>query len=163
MPKPLEQLDKHDLRSVYDQHQLTLTVALGSFHTEHLKRLFEIFDGDLMLPLILGEIGHFNLRGLDLSKISTTEELIAFASQMEDRALCNAHSVSLSLGIPWETVRRKVFKLIKLGYLDRGPRNGLKVTQHTVDTFGPNFNYDSFRNLVSTYRQVSHLTRKAAT
>lgn len=161
MSKPLEHLSPSDLRAIYEENQLLLTVALGSYHTGHLKRLFDVFDGDMLLPLILGEIGHFNLRGLDLDKVRSAEDVYQFSSQIEDRQLCNAHSVSLALGIPWETVRRKVFKLIKLGYLERGSRNGLKVTQLTVDTFSVEFNFESFKNLIDTYRQVNRMTRPA--
>ena len=46
---------------------------------------------------------------------------------------CNAYSIAQALGLPHETVRRKIAKLQSLGWVERSERGQLHVTRRWED------------------------------
>ena len=145
-------------RKTYESNAAIITVELAEYHLNHLKRLYRAFNGDLLLPLILGEVGHFNLRGLDVSSVRNPlfENMHAL---VKTRQACNTYSISLSLGLPRETVRRKAAKLIDMGFLQRSGGRNLYITNRAVQEFVPEFNLETFRLFLGASQRISRITR----
>ena len=133
------------IRKAYEQHASPISIVMAQYHLGHMKRLHKVFDGDLLLPMILGEIGLFNRRGIDVFSVDASEKIEEARAQPTLRQLCNTYSISLSLDLPRETVRRKVAKLIDMGFLKRTGGRYLQVTDKTIREFAPEFDLESFR------------------
>lgn len=116
---------------------------MGRHMVRHLLLLYKEFEGDLLLPLILGEIAHHNVK-----KVYTIEENCLQARRDlpagEDRSNyfvpTNAFSISEATGIPRETVRRKIVKLVEKGWVTSGSRGGVVITKTVSEYFARNFN-----------------------
>jgi hypothetical protein len=45
----------------YDQHKKLIAVIMNRFFLRYLNLLYREFEGDLVLPIVLGEIAHHNI------------------------------------------------------------------------------------------------------
>lgn len=116
-----------------DRNYGEATYHLGVFMMNYLRRLHAQFDGDLALVIVLGEIGQHSARrifrealpasGKD-SRTLLTDEFVA-----ANLRRCNMLSVAEASGIPRETVRRKVDKLIRMGFVSRAEDGTLAITR----------------------------------
>lgn len=90
----------------------------------YLRLLYSTYEGDLLLPFVLGEIG--------LHNVGQRYEGSASAQPGDEQRRrlrpCNALSISTVTGIPRETVRRKVEILVKMGLIERDEAGHLRVT-----------------------------------
>lgn len=108
-----------------DRRALEAASVLVQFWVRHLYRLKEPFDGDLILPLLLGEVAHYNIGSLAYRTDTGLATLDAmFVDEPAGRELlqsilrpCNAHSLSVVTGVPDSTVRRKLDTLVERGWL----------------------------------------------
>ena len=132
---------------------------MAAFHLRHLSRLYREFDGDLVMPIILGEIGHYNVMRFFSSDgyVKNPQEIPADVTSDPLLQPCNAFSISEATGIPRETVRRKVEKLIAMGWLRRDSRGHLFITEKPARHFVPEFNFESLRELLYTSERVRHI------
>jgi hypothetical protein len=94
----------------------------------HLIALYRKFDGDLLLAVVLGEIAIRNMQGIFEVRPDepyTVLDREAEHAFVEDRTNhermrpANTLSVSVTTGIPRETVRRKIDKLVANGWVER--------------------------------------------
>lgn len=117
-------------------------------------RDFQACDQDPVLSMIGAEIWLYNISRLmrrdipaDLSKALNDE-------QTRDHLLpkCNTHSLSQFLEIPNQTVRRKVQKLIDMGWVTKGPKGELAISAKCEEFFNAEFNLETMRDFVSTAR-----------
>ena len=123
----------------YRRHYIPLTYEVGLYMMDHLRRIYREFDGDIAMAMVLGEIGHYNARhlvrellpnsGKDARALAT-DEVVAKSIRP-----CNALSVAEASGIPRETVRRKVEKLVRLGWVARDERGGLRINRSVGQHF----------------------------
>lgn len=121
----------------FERHYLMLTYEVGQFMMDHLRRIYREFDGDIAMCMVLGEVGQHSASrfmrevlprsGLDAKTLATDEVIDASVRR------CNALSISDASGIPRETVRRKLDKLERMGWISRDSKGGLRVTR-TVGT-----------------------------
>ena len=81
-------------------------------------------------------------------------------TRLSDLPACNAYSISESLGIPRETVRRKVKKLIDMGWVERRESGDLTVTAVCEQEFQANFVAETVRDFVSTARHALDLVER---
>lgn len=102
-----------------------LMLALNEHYLSHLIRLYKAFDGDMELCVVLGEIGHYNTR--HLFKDKGTHEM-DIEELRKSYTGCNATSISMSSGIPRETVRRKIRKLEEMGYVVIDDKKQMSIT-----------------------------------
>jgi hypothetical protein len=119
--------------SAFDRHYPQLTYEAGLFMVAYLRRVHAEFEGDITAAIVLGEIAQHNMRpfmkellpksGKDSAALATDELVEASIRR------CNMLSVAEASGIPRETVRRKVDKLVKLGFVTRDGGGGLAVTR----------------------------------
>ncbi|MDP2357311.1 MAG: hypothetical protein Q8M31_14780 [Beijerinckiaceae bacterium] len=98
------------LRSNYMQAQYVFV----QFLTEHLAECSRAFDGDLVEVLVLAIIGQAALQGASGGG--------AFKS-------VNATRISDLIGIPRQTVRRKLLKLEDRGWIAQDPNAGWRLAQ----------------------------------
>jgi len=108
---------------------------------DFLERCFKLCDGDIYSFIILSEIAMYDSKKTLLD--TQRENFNLFGEQQRGS---NAHSISLSSGIPKETVRRKIKKIQTQGWVVKNNRKQLfisrqrgkelyKFTQETFDNF----------------------------
>jgi hypothetical protein len=98
----------------YDQHKNLVAVIMNRFFLRYLNLLYREFEGDLVLPIVLGEIAHHNivrLYSIKSDSIEVHEQATTYSERMKNLEPTNAFSISQATGIPRETVRRKIDKL----------------------------------------------------
>lgn len=115
----------------FEKHYPQLTYETGLFMVDYLRRLNREFENDITTAIVLGEIAQHSVR--DLMKRELPRSGMAsgqFAGSERFAAgfkRCNAFSVAESSGIPRETVRRKIDKLVKRGFVTRDADGGLAL------------------------------------
>ncbi len=110
----------------HSAHRVLKSVALllARHEIRRLRRWFEDFDRDILLPILLGEIALHNIGALQngVARRSATRTGKALPERPADEAVarelkpCNAYSIAAATGLPRETVRRKIVRLIELGW-----------------------------------------------
>lgn len=116
----------------YAAHRDILSVLMLRFMTSRLRAMYQAYDGDLTLCLVLGEIASRNTerfyderRGYQMVHPGTPRQLLP----------CNALSISDVTGIPRETVRRKLAKLVDLGWIEKTPDDMYVITDQIGTVF----------------------------
>jgi hypothetical protein len=132
----------------YAENQGYIAVVMGRLMLLHFRRIFDAFDGDLMLAMVLAEIGQHNIEALMKVKRQAGVDYEQFLATAPRRGL-NTLSLSQACGIPRETLRRKVDKLIKLGWMQKLPDGNLVHTERCIAHFGPEFNLALLRDLMA--------------
>jgi hypothetical protein len=128
-------LDREHMR----RHHVEFSYLTGRFMVDHLVRVHQAFDGDVIAAIVLGTIGQYNARRFFDEIAPKSEEpvcdLLARGEHIPYLRPCNAMSVSASTGIPRETVRRKIRWLIDRGWVQQVGRDKLFVTRATATHF----------------------------
>ena len=121
------------------EHRPECSYLFGRFMVEHLIRVIDRFEGDVIAAVVLGTIAQYNVRRFyDEVVVSSQEsfiELVARGAQLPHIRPCNAMSVSESTGIPRETVRRKVKWLVSKGWIVQAGRDKLYLTPGIGEVF----------------------------
>lgn len=112
----------------------TAAVLLARYQVTSLRRLFEEFERDILLPILLGEIALHNIGALEngAEAILETDAESAVARLRP----CNAYSIAAATGLPRETVRRKIARLVELGWIERRENGHLFLTVRAITHFG---------------------------
>lgn len=119
-----------------------IAFLLSEFAVPHLLNTYKAFKGDVAMAIVLGEIGQHNVRRYYLDpgfKPGTAaEKALAsrFARGSAQVSGCNALSISRATGLARETVRRKVVKLLRRGWIVRDDRGQLLIVPELVEQFG---------------------------
>ncbi|WP_211167139.1 hypothetical protein [Aromatoleum evansii] len=109
-------------------------ILLARYQIKSLRRLFEEFERDILLPLLLGEIALHNIGALENSgEANVSIDGDRFAAVMRP---CNAYSIAAATGLPRETVRRKIVRLVELGWITRRGNGHLFLTPRAIEHFG---------------------------
>lgn len=152
LPFPLES---------YDRHRGEISLLMSHFLVGYLRDLYAYFEGDLALVIVLGEIAHHNMAahftvetGVDPKVIQQLEMDDALRSRMQ---ACNAHSLAAATGMPRETIRRKIARLEKLGWVERAERREVRITPAVARHFHPDFNLNLLSNLLKTADRIRGL------
>ncbi len=118
-------------RAALDRHFPQVTYETGLFMIDYLRRLNREFENDLAAAIVLGEIAQHSVRDLmkrDLPRSGkAAREFVTRERVKAGLKRCNALSVAESSGIPRETVRRKIDKLVKRGLVSKDERGGLAL------------------------------------
>lgn len=156
-PQPHESapLADHETGVEARRRQRIAALLLSRYNLRHMVRLYAAFEGDLLLPIVLGEVGLYNVGGLGLDD----QSLAAIHCSDDDFGKlplrpCNAFSISSSTGIPRETVRRKVSHLIQLGWIARDMKGGLTITAKAANLCLEPFGQDNLADFLSTADRV---------
>ncbi len=116
----------------------TVAVILARYEMRSLKRLYDEFDHDILLPLLLGEIALYNIGVLENGGPLGDDGDDDPDTEAYDCPLrpCNAYSIAAATGLPRETVRRKICRLVELGWISKRSNGHLYVTAHALAHFG---------------------------
>ena len=118
--------------AVYAKHRDLLSVLMLRFMTSRLRAMYQAYDGDLTLGLVLGEIASRNTeRHFDERRGYQPQ----YENQPKPLLPCNALSISDVTGIPRETVRRKLAKLLALGWIEKTPEDMYIITDKIGEVF----------------------------
>jgi len=144
----------------YEAHKGLVAVIMGHFLLRHLNLLYREFDGDLLMPIVLGEIAHHNVlrfysregRCLDAQENMPTDS--DWAKNLEPS---NAYSISEATGIPRETVRRKIDKLLERGWLVKSARGEVTMSDTVSEHFTRDFNKKTLTELLEASQCLTRL------
>lgn len=144
----------------FERHQREITIVLGQYHLRYLRRLAEVFHGDLELALILGEVANRNV-GFVLSETGVScnevDQEIIRARENDSLSPCSAMSVSLATGLPRETVRRKLNKLVDQGFLAKLRDSTFVTTSKPLEYFSEILTKEQLADLLRTSGRISQL------
>jgi hypothetical protein len=147
-------LDREQLR----QNHGEFSYLVGRFMVEHLVRVHQAFDGDVLAAIVLGTIGQHNVRLFYDEVASKSEEtlaeLVARGAHLPYLRPCNAMSVSASTGIPRETVRRKIRWLIERGWVEQAARDQLYITRAVAQHF-EGFDVETVERVCDAWSKVA--------
>ena len=119
-----------EVELAHERRFLYMSMLKTRFVVPHLIALYEKFDGDMLLALalVLGEIAIRNMQGIfqvrpeEPYTVLDREAERAFVEQrypLERLRPANTISIAMATGVPRETVRRKIDKLVERGWVDR--------------------------------------------
>jgi predicted transcriptional regulator len=136
-------------------HPREISVLLGWFFLRHLLGLYRDFKGDLLMPIVLGEIAHHNI----CRQYTSGKRLAgAVAVDWDDLQPCNAFSLSNATGIPRETIRRKIRILKERGLVGRHPQGGYVIQPGIAERFEDG-NRRTFFDLMAVIGEIQQLDR----
>lgn len=155
--------DSNDLvfsRRRYEARRGEVRLHMSHFFLRYLNDIYQAFDGDLAMAIVLGEISHHNTARF----FSPQKTMNAAVSALPgDPASwtgvdgCNAYSMSCATGIPRETVRRKIAELKKRGWVEAVPAQGLRITKACADHFGADYSLRFLNGLLRSSRIIEAL------
>lgn len=141
-----------------DTHKLmrAVSIILARYELHNLKRLYEDFERDILLPLLLGEVALHNIGALERG------DTIPSNGEGEDwldcrLKPCNAYSIAAATGLPRETVRRKIGRLVELGWLNKRHNGHLYVSSNALEYFGSLLRSRDLPELLETTDRVRRL------
>ena len=142
-------------------HRVLKSVALllARHEIRSLRRWFDDFDRDILLPILLGEIALHNIGALQngVARRAGTRIAKALPGNAEASAAlssnlkpCNAYSIAAATGLPRETVRRKIVRLVELGWIHRLDNGHLFITDEALEQFGTMLSSRALAELLET-------------
>ena len=144
----------------YEDHKRTIAIIMGRHMLRHFLLLYEKFEGDLLVPIILGEIAHHNISKfyyLEGGCMKPRSEAPTGDERLKHQDHTNAYSISEATGIPRETVRRKINKLVEKGWLEKGSKGEITITALVRDHFTDDFNKKLLTELLTTSTCITDL------
>jgi hypothetical protein len=144
----------------YEAHKRPIAVIMGHFLLRHLNSLYQAFDGDLLMPIVLGEIAHHNVLRFysrDGHCLDVQENMRSDPDQLRNLEPTNAYSVSEATGIPRETVRRKIDKLLERGWLVKSARGEVTISDTVSEHFTRDFNKKTLTELLDASQCLTRL------
>ena len=133
---PWQQFDERAYQGNWQQPFLLLYAFLNRYS----RREFELV-GNPLLSMVLAEIWLFN------------RNLAARGANSRPQK-CNAYYVALKLGLPAQTVGRKVKTLMQMGWVEKSPGGRLSVTRACEQAFHAACSLETMRDFVATAGQV---------
>ena len=145
----------------------SVALLLARHEVRNLRRWFEEFDRDILLPILLAEIALHNIGAFESHRepAATPPTPAAQAPSVTDLPMwegcsfrpCNAYSISAATDLPRETVRRKIARLVELGWVTRRDNGHLYVSAVALEHFGALLNSRSLTDLLDTADRVRKL------
>nr|WP_041642267.1 hypothetical protein [Azoarcus olearius] len=124
-----------------------VALLLARHEVRHLRRWFEEFDRDILLPILLGEIALHNIGATENGKGVALGPDGDLHCPLKP---CNAYSIAAATGLPRETVRRKIVRLIELGWINKRHNGHLYVTSAALRHFGGVLSSRELGDLIET-------------
>lgn len=112
-----------------------LTSDKSPHFLDFLITLHNLFDGDFDLYIVFGAIGHYRELQFPIGKNAERKAITEMPNYLKR---LNPTTLSDVTGIPRETVRRKIKKLIQMGYISIGERKKLEIAfehKHKLGSF----------------------------
>jgi hypothetical protein len=127
----------HAARAEAQRTFRAVALLLARHEVRNLRRIFEEFERDILLPILLGEIALHNLGELENGHEPERPPRDR-DEPCDTRSLrpCNAYSMAAATGLPRETVRRKIARLVELGWINRRHNGHLYISSDALAKFG---------------------------
>jgi hypothetical protein len=126
-------------QKAYAGNDAGIAMVMGELMLAHYRRVYQAFDGDLLLAMILAEIAHYNVQDLVRGGRFRNADIAAYLAENRLRPV-NTLSLSQSCAIPRETLRRKIRTLTDTGLIRKNADGSLNVTEQCLARFGTDFN-----------------------
>ena len=162
LPAPLHNAPQDNGPSGSDARRVLRSAALilAQHEIRSVRRWFEEFDRDILLAILLGEIALHNVGALQHGLArrghngnghdeADSEDVLAEAF-MRNMNPCNAYSIAAATGLPRETVRRKIARLIEMGWIVRNGNGHLYLTESALAQFGALLSSSALCELLET-------------
>jgi predicted transcriptional regulator len=110
--------------------------------------------------MVLGEIAHHNIFRFYSRKgnsVEVYEHLLTHPESKQHLEPTNAFSISQGTGIPRETVRRKIEKLEKKGWIVKNERGELFMSETVGEHFMKDFNKKLLSELLEATESIREL------
>ncbi|MBV2235918.1 MAG: hypothetical protein KUL75_10300 [Sterolibacterium sp.] len=146
----------------FEQHYFRAAYLFSRFTVPYMRSIYREFGGDMLLNLVLGEIGTRNVGYFfDAEKDSDASEDVLTDVSEHQRLMrpCNALSISDATGIPRETVRRKIDMLIKKGWVYKNEKGHIYLTPEVAKHF-EHFLFDSIESLLPSAQALIDVLSK---
>ncbi len=155
--------------NLFEQNYYRLAYLFSLFTVPYMRNIYREFEGDMLLNIVVGEIGTRNVSQFFKSaNFETPQDSSNFEAKLDDvnehpRLLrpCNALSISDATGIPRETVRRKVNALIKKGWVQQNERGHLYLTPMVAKHF-EHFLLTSIESLLPSAHALDEVLSKSS-
>ncbi len=142
----------------------SVALLLARHEIRKLRRWFDEFDRDILLPILLGEIALYNIGSLQSGHGGGAQRRKKDSTDLDDAEAgccalrpCNAYSIAAATGLPRETVRRKIVRLVELGWIERRDNGHLFVTEAALTYFGNVLNSRELPEVIETADQARSL------
>lgn len=148
----------------YDAHKSAVAIIMNHFFLRYLNLLYREFEGDLVLPIVLGEIAHHNILRFYSQKgdcIEVNEQEMNYPERMKQLEPTNAFSISQATGVPRETVRRKIDKLQQKGWIVKNERGEVCISETVSEHFTQDFNKKILAELLNASECIRKLLKPA--
>lgn len=148
----------------YDQHKSAVAIIMNDFFLRYLNLLYREFEGDLVLPIVLGEIAHHNILRFYSRKGGSIEvhyQAAIYPERMKHLEPTNAFSISQATGIPRETIRRKIDKLQQKGWVVKNDRGEVCISETVGEHFTKDFNKKILAELLEASECIQNLLKPA--
>ncbi len=134
-------------------------LIVSGFLQRHLVRELEVVGGDPVLGMVISEIWLYNItRTLSRDGEIPSSKALSDEARRSRFAACNTYSVAQSLGVPAQTVRRKVQILMDKGWVEKTPKGQLLVTTRCEEVFHSHTTLETMRDFISSARTLfSHM------
>lgn len=146
----------------FEQHYFRAAYLFSRFTVPYMRSIYREFGGDMLLNLVLGEIGTRNVGYFfDAEKDTHASENVLNDVSEHQRLMrpCNALSISEATGIPRETVRRKIDMLIKKGWVYKNERGHIYLTPEVAQHF-EHFLFNSIESLLPSAQALIDVLSK---
>lgn len=138
--------------------QREVALLLARYEIRNLRRWFDDFDRDILLPILLGEIALHNIGAYENG--AGTRKTLDDPDDLCPLKPCNAYSIAAATGLPRETVRRKIVRLIELGWIRKRHNGHLYVTAEAINHFGSILGTRQLSELLTTADRARRLIDK---
>lgn len=151
----------------YEKCSVPIAILMADFFMEHMLRLYQRFDGDLLLPIILGQVAHHSVSPVftSLGEPKAQGDIQHFWEKFKpDKVMapCNAFSLSAATGIPRETVRRKIRQLVRHGWVKQNQKGEVFLTPKPTHDFVPAFNVVTLNRFLQTSQRIQNMLAEAS-
>ncbi len=138
----------------------SVALLLARYEIRNLRRLYEEFERDILLPILLGEIALHNI-GARENVVEMRAGALSGDGEEPPCVLkpCNAYSIAAATGLPRETVRRKIARLVELGWIRKRHNGHLYVTSRALEYFGNLLSSRDLTELLETADRIRLMLR----
>lgn len=126
--------------TAYQAHEGEVSLHMSHFFADYLKEIHRNFEGDLALVIVLAEIAHHSTSAWVEHRRPEAVAQVTDDVRYRRMPSCSAFSLAAATGLPRETIRRKISRLIELGWVEKTGRADVRITPKVAEHFTPDFN-----------------------
>lgn len=145
------EFDRESFRSAWHVPYMVVFGFIRRFN----HREFQAIGGDTLLAMVAAEIWLYNMtRAVMAGHGAAPDSFNEPGRRKSILGKCNTFSIAQYLGISNATCRRKVLKLVEMGWVEMDAKKQLLITKKCEDAFDPKFNEETMADFISTARTL---------